>query len=409
MPVRIAARYLLPIDAPPIERGVIEIDDAGAILAVRPHAVGEEVTDLGEVAILPAMINAHTHLEFSLLEAPLGQPRMVFGNWIAEVVAHRRARGASGVDLAAEKESALEVGLRDSAAYGVAAVGEIATHPFPFAPFASRATESPRVDAHLFLELLGLSADRVAPLLELAEAHLQQGAGQALRGLSPHAPYTVHPDLLTGAIGLSKKYEATLAMHLAESWDELELLTSHSGPMVDTLRSLGAWNPSAIPRGVTFQSYLEQLAQAHRALVIHGNLLTTSDYAILAQHKQMWVVYCPRTQSYFPHGNYPLAEMLSSGVQVTVGTDSRASTPSLSVWEELQHIAAMHENVPASTILRLGTIEAARALGLDSKLGSITSGKLAKFVAVPISETPHDHEDLYELALQQQPTIVGSW
>lgn len=404
---KLRGRYVFPVARQPIADGLIEIDDAGRITAVRAHVPGEPCTDLGDVAILPATVNAHTHLEFSLLEAPLGQPQMPFGKWIGEVVAHRRTRAASGDDLAAEKLRALEAGLTESSAAGVAAIGEIATHPFPGEPFAREARATSRgCEALLFLELLGLSADRVEPLLQLAEAHLQGASDASRRGLSPHAPYTVHPDLLAGAVALAKKYDAPLAMHLAESWDELELMSSHSGPLVDTLVALGAWNPSGVPRGIRFRDYLEQLAAAPRALVVHGNLLTQSDWDFLASQQQMWVVYCPRTQSYFPHGKYPLAEMLASGVQVTVGTDSRASNPTLSVWEELQHIAARHEAVPASKILAMGTIDAARALGVHDRLGSLEPGKLAKFITIPVSETPENDEDLAEIILQNRPTVV---
>ena len=108
-----------------------------------------------------------------------------------------------------------------------------------------------------------------------------QDAGRALRpGISPHAPYTVSPDLVQKVCELSAKERFPVAMHLAESLAELELLASHSGPLVELLQSMKAWHPGAIPRGIAPRDYLELLATAHRALVIHGNFLDRRRLAI---------------------------------------------------------------------------------------------------------------------------------
>jgi cytosine/adenosine deaminase-related metal-dependent hydrolase len=315
------ARYVFPLDSPPVPDGVITVEGR-RIVAIGENRSGQPPQDLGQVAVLPGLINAHTHLEFSDLAEPLGEAGAPFSDWIAAVVAHRRSADTDPEAAAQRRRHATQQGLIQAAQRGVTALGEIATGDWP----ADLLADS-ELDCTVFLELLGLSEDRVAPLLEQAARHLDRGASQSVwrAGLSPHAPYTVHPRLLEQAVALSAARQVPLAMHLAESFEELELLRSASGPLRQLLADLGAWDPTAIPRGIRPGDYLQILARAHRALVIHGNFLTGDEIGqIAAARDRLSVVYCPRTHARFVPGKYPLAEMLAAGVHVALGTDSRA-------------------------------------------------------------------------------------
>jgi cytosine/adenosine deaminase-related metal-dependent hydrolase len=132
---------------------------------------------------------------------------------------------------------------------------------------------------------------------------------------------------------------------------------------------------------------LRLLAAAQRALVIHGNYLDDEERDYLARHRQrLSLVYCPRTHQYFGHAPYPLEELLARGVRVVLGTDSRASNPDLSLGDELRFAAARHPTVSPQELLRGATLDAATALGLERELGSLTVGKLASFIALPLPE-----------------------
>ena len=388
------ARWVFPADGPPLQNGVVRVAN-GLIAAVEEYKTGEAVTDLGNVALLPGLVNAHTHLEFSLLEQPLGRAGMPFADWIGEVVAYRRELAAAGGDLVDYARRATTAGLNESAGAGVAGIGEIATALWAEDSFQSRDD----IGGTVFLELLGLAPERMEPLLASAKQHVSAGNPASFRrGLSPHAPYTVHPDLLQRVCRLSAETKTPLAMHLAESSAELELLRSHSGPLVERLKELGAWHPGSLPRGLRPLDYLEMLAVAHQALVIHGNFLVRDEMEFIAARRdRMTVVYCPRTHTYFPHGDYPLAEMLACGVRVAVGTDSRASNPDLSILSELRHIARNHPSIAPEEILKMGTLYGAEALGLADRLGSLTPGKLAAFAVVPIPDTEGDPYELLGL------------
>ena len=375
-PIALRARTVYPIDRPPMDGGIVTIA-GGRIVAVGENTSGRPPRDLGDVALLPGLVNAHTHLEFSLLHRPLAPPGTPFADWIRTVIEFRRQFQP------VPNDAALLAGLAESRAAGVVAAGEIATTDWP------KVIPPPldELNVVVFRELLGLGAERVEPLYSLAAEHLdgcQAGQARGLsHGLSPHAPYTVHPELLRRACELSAARRVPLAMHLAESREELELLHAHEGPLVTLLQGLGAWQSPALPHGLRPLDYLRTLATAYRALAIHGNYLTDDEIAFAAAHRdRLSIVYCPRTHAYFGHEPYPLAKMLAAGVRVAVGTDSRASNPDLNLWSELQHIAARHSQLSPAEVLRLGTLAGAEALGLAADLGSITPGKLARFAIV---------------------------
>lgn len=389
-PVAFRARWVIPVDQPPIEGGIVTIA-GGRIVAVGRNDSGQPPRELGDVALLPGFVNAHTHLEFSLLEKPLGRPGMAFPDWIARVVEHRREQNKA---LFVETDGfqrfrrrAAQAGLAELRASVTAAVGDIATPGWPRECFPAAG-----LAVTIFLELLGLDRSKEDALLSMAHSFVLdlQDAGGGLRpGLSPHAPYTTSPELVQNCCLLSAAERFPVAMHLAESREEVELLAAHRGRMVEVLQSVGAWHPERIPPGSRPLNYLQTLATAHRALVIHGNYLTADEIAFLsAQRDHMSVIYCPRTHAYFGHEPYPLAEMLAAGVRVAVGTDSRASNADLRLLAELRYIAQHHPAVSPEQILRLGTLSGAEALGIAADYGSITLGKRAIFAIVPVSVDP---------------------
>jgi cytosine/adenosine deaminase-related metal-dependent hydrolase len=405
-PLALRARYVFPIDAPPLIDGVLTI--AGErIVAVGENLAGRPPLDLGNAAILPGLVNAHTHLEFSDLTAPLGQRGMSLPQWIRQVLAARGPRQDSA--------AAIRRGLHECLAAGTTALGDIVTSGW--SPPATRADESyddgiashENVHVTLFRELIGLSPERAQTALTAAEQHLDawQGVPGFLPGLSPHAPYTVHPDLLRRAVELARQRRCPLAMHVAESREELELLAAGTGPLAELLKERGVWKPDLFGRRRVVE-ILHALAAAPRALVIHGNYLAAEDVEVLtAEAARLTLVYCPRTHAYFGHEAYPLARLLAAGVQMALGTDSRASNPDLSLLAEMRCVAERHPGVSPAKILELGTLAGARALGLERDVGSLAPGKLANLAIVQISgaHAAEPHALLFDSAAR----VVQTW
>lgn len=365
------ARYVLPIDRPPIGDGVVVV--AGDRIAeVRQRRAGEAVIDLGDVALLPGLVNAHTHLEFSDLAEPIAADRG-FSRWIGRVIEQRRSMPASAATITH--------GLAESAASGVTLLGEISTTPRPI-------DAQSFADVTIFHEVLGLSPEVIDERFAGVQQRMTAGkqfATDHLQGISPHAPYSVHPRLLELIVGFARARECPLAMHLAESLEEIELLRGGTGPLVDFFEEFGFWRPDAIPPERSPLDYLRLLSQAPRALVVHGNYLNAEEIDFLATHSQrMSVVYCARTHTHFAHAAYPLAEMLQAGVVVALGTDSRASNPDLNLWRDAQYAGAAHPDVSPEHILHAATLGGAAALGRAQSQGSITPGKLANLATIAI-------------------------
>ena len=365
------ARWIIPVAGPPVENGIVVVR-GDRIVGVH-RALRADTIDLGEVAIVPGFVNCHTHLEFSRLERPL-EPMARFTDWIRSVVRYRR-------DATEESGVAIRQGLQESLRGGVALLGDIATTGWNWADYQHGPA------CIVFQELLGLTADRQAAQRERAESHVAEAERyENLPGLSPHAPYSVHPDLFRQTVQLANAENIPVAMHLAETEAERELLSEGTGEFRGLLEELGLWQPAHFGGRHGFE-FLDLLSELSHPLVIHGNFLSNQELLFLAQHPHMTFVYCPRTHAAFGHPPHPWQRLLDLGGTVALGTDGRASNPDLSLWSELQFLAAKFPEVSQLELLRLATLSGARALGQSHDHGSLEAGKLANLVVIgPVPE-----------------------
>ncbi|HVW37240.1 MAG TPA: amidohydrolase family protein [Pirellulales bacterium] len=390
VPFALKARYVFPVSAPPLEHGVLTLRDGKVVSVGRTAAEACEIEDVGNVAILPGLINAHAHLELSDAPRTLGGAGMSFPDWIRCVIEFRRGRMA-------DPPAAIRQGLQESLRAGTTTIGDIVQPGWP-----EEAFEQSPLAGVVFLEAIGLTSERGAVKLAEAREHLAvRRRDRSWRpGLSPHAPYSVRPELFAALVSLAAAAQAPIAFHLAESREELQLLDSGDGPFCQLFESLGVWDPAAIPPRTRPLDYLRQLAGARvRSLVIHGNYLDDEEIALAAQAREtMSVVYCPRTHAYFGHERHPLPRLLAAGANVAIGTDSRASNPDLSVFEELRFVARQFPELPAATVLELATLRGAEALGLSTSVGSLSPGKLANLaiVRLPDREAHNPYDLLFD-------------
>jgi len=416
----------------------------GRFVSVRAKPATADPMDLGNVAILPGLVNAHAHLDLNDVPGPLGKPGIGLVDWIGEVIRHRLSTPST--------EQAVLDGLRESSRLGTTTLADISQAAPPFnstisddigsqgatgiLPVQCESQQTPSVPSTgetpvappvalpvaaavpcvrlvSYLELIAPTLERVELQVERARSHIAAGreATSWLPGLSPHAPYSVRLDLLIQAVALSAENHVPLAMHLAESPEELELIKHRCGPFREFLERLGAWDDEAFPDRLTILGYLQTLAGSHRAMVVHGNYLADEEMAFLAKHAdRMAVVYCPRTHAFFDHDPYPLEKMLSAGVVVALGTDSRASSPDLSLLAEMREAARRHPSIAPETILRFGTLGGATALGMSHQLGSITPGREADLAVVSLRHGAcRNAADLYHELLEGDAPVVATW
>jgi aminodeoxyfutalosine deaminase len=392
------ARHLLPIAAPPIEGGWLHVHGGRIVAIGKGRPLGPAI-DLGDAVILPGLVNAHTHLEFSTVSQPLtadgGLPA-----WISRVVALRRQRQPDFA--AAETAVAVARGRTESAAAGVTAVGEIATA----ASLDAYAAPGPRV--RVFREALGLSPTAGAAAFTAALRDLDRLAARGIpAGVSPHAPYSVAASLGSRLLATARARGLPAAMHLAESCAEEDLLARGIGPFRDLLESLGAWPAAAPPRLLSAADWISRLARGPRGIVVHGTHLDRDPVALarLARHRdRLAVAICPRTTRAISGVLPPLASFREAGLRVAIGTDSLASNPDLSVLAECRTLVDAGLTSPAAA-LTMATLHGAWALMLDHQCGSLTIGRPAD-LAILHPATPH--ADPFTAALAPDTRLVAT-
>ncbi len=336
---------------------------------------------LGDVALLPGMVNCHTHLEFTDCREPLGEAGSSFARWLKAVIAHRERAVSQVGDVAVARSAICEQGWLEMWETGTVAVGEILSRPIPVRRSQdSEGHAAPEFSGTIFHEVLGLDPTRAQASWEWALGCLAGPSNARIRvGLSPHAPYSTSTWLYRQCAEHSRRHGLPLATHLAESREELQLLTYRSGPLVNFLADMGVWRPEQIEAS-SIREVLALLTDVDRLLLVHGNYLERDDWRWLrSKNPSATVVYCPQTHAYFQHERHPWVEMMADGVQIALGTDSRASSPSLSLWDDLRVVRETYPEQDPALLWRMATIHGARALGLEPELGSIRTGKLARF------------------------------
>lgn len=391
---------MLPISRPPIDGGWVATNgDIVTAIGGPENRPPHPPIDLGDVAILPALVNAHTHLEFSHLAQPIGNPGIKLHDWIGEVVQSRNASGtADGVDVAAT----IRNGLRLCHHAGTGLVVDIATTPYPWPNSLddnSLGNGSPDVIA--FAEVLGLVPSRSEAKLQAAVEHFKrfENHSRITPGISPHAPYSTPLAVVQRCVELAIQNRSIVAMHVAESIEERQLIENGDGPFSQRLREIQLFSDDRFPwgHGAT-KDLLVLLSKAPQALLIHGNDLRDDELSFIAKEPHMTIVYCPRTHAFFGHAQHRVAEMLSAGIRVALGTDSLASNPDLSIWGEVQWLLSHRADLDWQSVLAMATLHGADALGRKD-WGRIEVGSQAKLLKIPLS-----HDDPRDSLLDHQPS-----
>ena len=377
------AAWILPICTPPIRDGWVAIDRGRIVSAGRgagPPAGAGDVTDLGDAAVLPGLVNAHTHLELSWMRN-LVPPADSMPAWAARLIALRRTVGV-------EPSAPILDAVRDARTAGTSLVGDVTN---------TLAAYEPLVDSDLagaiFRELLGFNAPAPADLVASVRAQLDELMPIAwLRpSIVPHAPYSVSPDLFRAIAAVSG--DRPVSVHLGESAEEVQLLRDGTGAWRELLGQLGAWNDRWEPPGCGPVEYLERLGLVGpHLLAVHGTQFTDDDLARLAAAKAT-VVTCPRSNRWTGAGAPPIGRFYGSGVRVAIGTDSLASVEDLNPFAELAEVRRLAPKVPAARLLASATRHGAVALGFGDDYGTIEPGKLADLIDVGLRGAVDDVEE----------------
>jgi cytosine/adenosine deaminase-related metal-dependent hydrolase len=405
------ARVVLPVSRPPIEDGALLITGRRIAAVGRWRELAgckpKQTLDLGDRLLMPGLVNAHCHLDYTDMAGQFPPPK-VFSDWL-KLITETKA----GWDYADYAKSWAN-GARMLVQTGTTTVADIEAVP----QLLPQAWSETPLRVFSFLEMTGIRG-RQQPHAVLHEAvkcldALKGGRGGV--GLSPHAPYSTVPELLRLSAEAARRRHWRLATHLAESALEFEMFMQARGPMFDWLQRSGR-DMSDCGLGSPVRHLERCGALGGNLLAVHVNYLARGDAALLGE-RQVQVVHCPRCHFYFRHDRFPLRRLARAGVNVCLGTDSLASVckaprqqVELDLFEEMRALAKNEPSLSARAIVRMATVNGARALGMSGKIGELAAGSFADLIALPFSGNVDDAYDgvLYHPGDVAASVIDGQW
>jgi cytosine/adenosine deaminase-related metal-dependent hydrolase len=399
----IRARTVVTMDGPPIENGAVAVED-NRIVAVGTmpdlHWVTDgPIIDLGEQTLMPGLINAHCHLDYTMMRGAISPPKS-FSAWVQRINALKRSLDSS------DYLGAIERGFAELRKWGTTSVCNIEAFP----ELMIHLGPSP-LRTWWFYEMIDIrhrvtTDDVVAGAL----AFFQHRAHSLdTFGLSPHAPYTASLDLYHLANACASSFTMPLTTHLAESAEEFAMFRSAAGPLYDFMKSIQ--RPMGDCGTVTpFGHLWRSGAVDANWLLVHMNTLTEDDFLLLAAQPLgagPHIVHCPGSHRYFSHPPFPYQRLHDLGANLCLGTDSLASTDSLSLFHEMRLLRETQPWLRPEQILRTVTVNPARALRRKGQLGRIAPGALADLIALPVSATFRNvHDEIIEHAAPVSWTMI---
>jgi len=397
------ARHVYPVCSPPIEDGAVIIRDDTILEVGRFRDLSSqdpEQTDLGEVVLMPGLINAHCHLDYTRM-AGMIPPPVDFVGWIEAIIALKADWDYS------DYASSWLAGAGQLLNSGVTTVADMEAVP-ELIPEVWNATP---LRVHSFIELINVRG-RQTPEAQVEEALHRLREYPNPRGgvgLSPHSLYSTNARLRA----LARDSGLPLAIHVAESAEEDQMFRQGAGRMHRWLSRNGRDMSDCDGRSPVRQ-LAEQGLLRPGTLAVHCNYLDADDIRTLAE-SGVSVVHCPNSHAYFDHAPFPAEALIQAGVNIALGTDSLASTlkqggrkPALNLFDELRLFARAHPAIDPAYLIHTVTTHAARALGVGDTRGQLKSGAAADLIAFEAIDAEPEtliHADPARL----QSMIAGQW
>lgn len=396
----LSASWVLPVATPPLRDGAILVAD-GRIEAVGPRAALRAAAAAEDAfpgaALLPGLVNVHTHLELSGLRGTLPHGRG-FLPWVLALIERRRTLDAAWY------RTSVRAGIGALLRAGTTCVGEVTS-----AGVSPALLRESGLRGVVYWEVLGPDPAQAEVLAAGAATALADLAGllrdsPLAAGLSPHALYSTTPALRAALRRLREAGPWPAAIHAAECAEEVTLVREGDGPLWE-----GLLRPRGIPRPAPSGMGPLALLEAEGwlspgTLVIHATQAEPADGARLARAGAA-VACCPRSNAALGVGAAPLAALEQAGVRIGLGTDSLASVPSLSLWDEVRAARLLLPGRPAREWLRMLTLGGAEALGLADRIGSLTPGKAADCIAVRGAFGPHEDPEVALLETASEEAV----
>jgi 5-methylthioadenosine/S-adenosylhomocysteine deaminase len=369
------ADWICPISSPPVRNGCIAVEEGR--IAPLPLGEGHNRVKFSGCAIIPGFVNAHSHLELTILRGFLDD--LPFSEWIPKLTRAKYEQLNRDDILASARLGCVEM-LRA----GVTCLGEVmdlgtawtAMHEFGLQGIAYQEVFGPAES----------QVERAASDLIKKIDVLRDDETDTLRvGVSPHAPYTVSSKLYEAVNWYAEQDRLPMATHIAESEDEGMFVRWGAGPFAERWTERGI---PLTPAGCSPLAFIDGLGLLRpETLLIHAIDLEDPDFDILRE-KGPAVVHCPKSNAKLGHGIARLAEIRATGIPVGLGTDSVASNNVADMFEEMRAAIFLQRGraLDAQAAFRMATLGGAECLGLSDHLGSLDAGKRADFVVVDLND-----------------------
>ena len=372
----IRAPIVVTMDGAPIVDGAVavrddKIADVGKWREVRARNAGE-VLDLDGRVLMPGLINAHCHLDYTdLRDAVLAGGS--FTDWIRAI--NQRKSDWEPEDYV----RSIRRGLDGAARFGATTV--VAFEAFP--ELIAKVLPAP-LRTWWLAEMIDVRMPVSARDVFEKLCEVTKGDSLSAAGLAPHAPFTASKELYREASSICAERGAIFSTHLAESRDEMRMFREADGPLFQFLRGLGRPTEDC-GTATPLELLLRYGTIDEHSLIAHLNELTEGDRKLLENAPKFSVVHCPRSHVFFGHADFPLQLLRRFGFNLCLGTDSLASNTDLSLFAEMRRLARTEPALPARDLVEMVTVNAARALGQANAIGRVASGAFADLIALPCS------------------------
>lgn len=400
------ARLVLTISQPPIEDGAVRIstnriERVGPWKDLKRGTAEDEVVDFGESILLPGLINAHCHLDYTDMAGRI-PPQKSFTDWIKLMLAAKSEWNYS--EFAESWLHGADMLLRS----GTTTVVDFETVP-ELLPDVWSATPLRMIS---LLEMTSVRSRRdPRDILRDNVEHIATLPGGRCRpGLAPHAPYSTAPALVRLAAETAHRRHWPVSIHVAESVEEFDMYVDGRGAMFNWLRRNGR-DMSDCGQSSPVKQLAHHRVLGENCVAVHVNYLARGDAKLLGKTKTS-VVHCPRSHVYFRHQKFPYDTLTRAKVNICLGTDSlatvykiRREAVKLSMFDEMRAFATAHPKVSPEKILEMATVNGARALGMSGQAGEISQKALADLIVIPFAGKAND---VHEAAVKHEGDVTAS-
>lgn len=378
----IRARTVVTMEGAPIDDGAVVVSDntiagVGRFDEIRGREPGE-VLDLGEQVLMPGLINAHCHLDYTLLRGRIG-PQRSFADWIQAINAEKaKLTEQDYID-------SINAGFAEGQRFGTTTILNLTAFPKLIA-----AVQDP-VRTWWFGELIDVRKPEEAEKIADEAAGVLRGADRW--GLAPHAPYTASRRLYARCEEIARRENVPLTTHLAESQGEMEMFRDATGPAYRFLSEIGRPMDDC-GHQTPLSLFLRTRTLDERWIIAHLNELEAGDFELLAAAPKFHIAHCPRSHTFLGHAPFALERLRALGFNICLGTDSLASNSSLSLFAEMRELLHKQPGLSPREVVEMATVNGAAAVGERNGLGCLRAGAAADLIALPIKTAAGVFQDI---------------